>query len=241
MEFVETAIYAVMVRTYFYFEEIGRTNSFEHFPYLKTMTAQTIANELGVPLYQVDLSIVLDKYIGETEKHLEEIFSYAEKTNVVLFFDEADALFGKRGEVTEGRDRYANMGVAYILQRIEQFDGIVILSTNFYNNIDKAFLRRMKYVLKYQMPDEAIRRSIWESCLPAEQFQEEIDIDYLASQFEFTGGMIKNTVLNACVTAVHSGEKLSMEHLLWAIRAEYEKMEWPVSAEIWGEYRYLMI
>ena len=207
----------------------------------KTMTAQTIAGELGMPLYQVDLSSVMDKYIGETEKHLEEIFSFAEKANVVLFFDEADALFGKRGEVTEGRDRYANMEVAYILQRIEQFEGIVILSTNFYNNIDKAFLRRMKYTLKYQMPDEAIRRSIWESCLPVEQFREEMDINYLAAQFEFTGGMIKNVVLNACVSAVHRREQLGMEHLLQAIRAEYEKMEWPVSAGMWGEYEYLMM
>ena len=207
----------------------------------KTMTAQTIAGELGLPLYQVDLSGVMDKYIGETEKHLEEIFSFAEKANVVLFFDEADALFGKRGEVSEGRDRYANMEVAYILQRIEQFEGIVILSTNFYNNIDKAFLRRMKYVLKYGMPDQTIRHSIWVSNLPKEQFREDLDIDYLASQFEFTGGMIKNVVLGASVAAVYEKSRLSMEHLLQAIRAEYEKMEWPVTAGMWGEYEYLMM
>lgn len=206
----------------------------------KTMTAQTIAGELGLPLYQVDLSGVMDKYIGETEKHLEEIFSFAEKANVVLFFDEADALFGKRGEVMEGRDRYANMEVAYILQRIELFEGIVILSTNFYNNIDKAFLRRMKYVLKYGMPDRDIRHSIWESNLPKEQFREELDIDYLASQFEFTGGMIKNVVLSASVAAVYEKRSLNMEHLLQAVRAEYEKMEWPVTAGMWGEYEYLM-
>lgn len=206
----------------------------------KTMTAHAIAGELELPLYQVDLSGVMDKYIGETEKHLEEIFSFAEKTNVVLFFDEADALFGKRGEVTESKDRYANMEVAYILQRIEQFEGVVILSTNFYNNIDKAFLRRMKYVLKYQLPDETIRYSIWESCLPAEQFRKELDIDYLAAQFELSGGMIKNIVLSACVAAVYEGRQLSMEHILQAIRSEYEKMEWPVSKEMWGEYEYLI-
>ncbi|MCH5265792.1 MAG: ATP-binding protein [Lachnospiraceae bacterium] len=207
----------------------------------KTMTANGIANELGLPLYQVDLSRVMDKYIGETEKHLEQIFSFAEKTNAVLFFDEADALFGRRGEVTEGKDRYANMEVAYILQRIEQFEGIVILSTNFYKNIDKAFLRRMKYVLKYQIPNKTIRQGIWESCLPSEQFREEVDTDYLAAQFEFSGGMIKNVVLSACVIAVHKGKPLDMEHLLQAIRAEYEKMEWPVAAGMWGEYEYLMI
>ena len=207
----------------------------------KTMTAKTIAGELGLALYQVDLSSVMDKYIGETEKHLEEIFSFAEKTNVVLFFDEADALFGKRGEVSDGRDRYANMEVAYILQRIEQFEGIVILSTNFYNNIDKAFLRRMKYVLKYEMPDMAIRHSIWVSNLPKEQFREELDINYLAAQFEFTGGMIKNVILSASVAAVYEKNRLSMEHLLQAVRAEYEKMEWPVLAGMWGEYEYLMM
>ena len=207
----------------------------------KTMTAQAIAGELGLPLYQVDLSGVMDKYIGETEKHLEEIFSFAEKANVVLFFDEADVLFGKRGEISEGRDRYANMEITYILQRIEQFEGIVILSTNLYNNIDKAFLRRMKYVLKYGMPDKAIRHRIWTSNLPKEQFREDLDVDYLASQFEFTGGMIKNVILSASVAAVYEESRLSMEHLLQAIRAEYEKMEWPVAAGMWGEYEYLVM
>ncbi|MCH5281428.1 MAG: ATP-binding protein [Lachnospiraceae bacterium] len=207
----------------------------------KTMTAHAIAGEMGLPLYQVDISKIMDKYIGETEKHLEEIFAFAEKTNIVLFFDEADALFGKRGEVTESKDRYANMEVAYILQRMEQFDGIVILSTNFYNNIDKAFLRRMKYVLKYKMPDKAIRFNLWESCLPEKEFREELDIDYLASQFEFTGGMIKNVILSASVMAVYEENPLSMEHILHAIKAEYEKMEWPISMEMWGEYGYLMM
>ena len=206
----------------------------------KTMTAHAIACELGIPLYKVNLSQVVDKYIGETEKHLEEIFTFAEKANVVLFFDEADALFGKRGEVTEGRDRYANMEVAYILQRVEQFEGIVVLSTNFYNNIDKAFLRRMKYVLQYQIPDEMIRRSIWESCLPAEQFREPLDMDYLAEQFEFTGGMIKNVILSASVMAIYEKKQLNMDLLLRAIRAEYNKMEWPVTTGMWGEYEYLI-
>ncbi len=206
----------------------------------KTMTAHVLAKELGIPLYQVDLSHVLDKYIGETEKHLEQIFAFAAKAKPVLFFDEADALFGKRGEVTEGKDRYANMEVSYILQRIEQFDGVVVLSTNFYNNIDKAFLRRMKYVLKYQPPDAGIRKSIWESCLPPELPREELDLDFLARQFDFTGGMIKNVGYVACVMAVHQGKILCMEHILTAVRAEYEKMERTVTKDIWGEYGYLM-
>lgn len=206
----------------------------------KTMTAHAIAKELGTALYQVDLSHVLDKYIGETEKHLEQIFAFAQKAKPVLFFDEADSLFGRRGEVTDGKDRYANMEVSYILQRIEQFDGIVILATNLYHNIDKAFLRRMKYVLKYQSPDAAMRRSIWEDCLPPELPREELDIDYLAKQFDFTGGIIKNVVYAACVMAVHDKRKLCMEHVLNAVRAEYEKLERPVTMDMWGEYWELM-
>lgn len=204
------------------------------------MTAHALAKELGIPLYQVDLSHVLDKYIGETEKHLEQIFAFAAKARPVLFFDEADSLFGKRGEVTEGKDRYANMEVSYILQRIEQFDGVVVLATNFYNNIDKAFLRRMKYVLKYQSPDAEIRRSIWEDCLPPQLPREELDLDFLACQFDFTGGMIKNVVYVACVMAVQQGTNLTMEHILLAVRAEYEKMERTVTKDVWGEYGYLL-
>lgn len=206
----------------------------------KTMTAHALAKELGIPLYQVDLSHVLDKYIGETEKNLEQIFAFAAKARPVLFFDEADSLFGKRGEVTEGKDRYANMEVSYILQRIEQFDGVVVLATNFYNNIDKAFLRRMKYVLKYQPPDAEIRRSIWEDYLPPQLPREELDLDYLACQFDFTGGMIKNVVYVACVMAVQHGTNLTMEHILLAVRAEYEKMERTVTKDVWGEYGYLL-
>lgn len=206
----------------------------------KTMTAHVLAKELGTALYQVDLSHILDKYIGETEKHLEQVFAFAQKSNPVLFFDEADALFGKRGEVTDGKDRYANMEVSYILQRIEHFDGIVVLATNFYNNIDKAFLRRMKYVLKYQLPDAAIRRSIWEACLPPQLPREALDLGFLARQFDFSGGIIKNVVYTACVMAVHDNKKLCMEHVLNAVRAEYEKMERPVTREMWGKYAELL-
>ncbi len=202
----------------------------------KTMTAHAIAKELGAPLYQIDLSHVLDKYIGETEKHLEQIFSFAQKAKPILFFDEADSLFGKRGEITDGKDRYANMEVSYILQRIEQFDGIVILATNLYSSIDKAFLRRMKYVVKYQSPDAAMRRRIWENCLPSELFCENLDLDYLAKQFDFTGGIIKNIIYVACVMAVHDNKKLCMEHILYAVRAEYEKLERPIVKDMWGEY-----
>lgn len=206
----------------------------------KTMTAHVLAKELGIPLYQVSLSNIMDKYIGETEKHLEQAFSFAEKMNMLLFFDEADSLFGKRGEVTEGKDRYANMEVSYILQRIEQFEGIVVLATNFHNNIDRAFLRRMKYVLKYQEPDEKVRREIWESCLPPELPREELDLDFLARQFELTGGIIKNVVLNACVLALREESVLGMRQTLLAIRTEYRKMERSLSEEAWGAYGHLL-
>lgn len=206
----------------------------------KTMTAHVLAKELGIPLYQVSLSNIMDKYIGETEKHLEQAFSFAEKMNMLLFFDEADSLFGKRGEVTEGKDRYANMEVSYILQRIEQFEGIVVLATNFHNNIDRAFLRRMKYVLKYQEPDEKVRREIWESCLPPELPREELDLDFLARQFELTGGMIKNAVLNACVLALREESVFGMRQMLLSVRTEYRKTERSLSEEAWGAYGHLL-
>lgn len=206
----------------------------------KTMTAHVLAHEIGVPLYQVDLPHIMDKYIGETEKHLEQVFDFAGKTNMVLFFDEADALFAKRGEVTEGKDRYANMEVAYLLQRMEQFDGVVILATNFYRHIDKAFLRRIKYVLKYQEPDEAMRKRMWESCLNPSLPREKIDTDYLANRFALSGGVIKNVVQSACIAAVHERCPLKMEHVLCAISMEYEKLERSVTPELWGEYGYLM-
>lgn len=206
----------------------------------KTMTAHVLAHEIGVPLYQVDLPHIMDKYIGETEKHLEQVFDFAAKTNMVLFFDEADALFAKRGEVTEGKDRYANMEVSYLLQRMEQFDGVVVLATNFYHHIDKAFLRRIKYVLKYSEPDETMRRKLWENCLPPSLPQEKIDTDYLAKQFTLSGGVIKNVIQGACIAAMHEKRPLRMEHLLGAVRMEYEKLDRSITPELWGEYGYLM-
>ncbi|MCM1538846.1 MAG: ATP-binding protein [bacterium] len=206
----------------------------------KTMTAHGLAHEIGMPLYQVDLSHIMDKYIGETEKHLEQVFDFAAKTNMVLFFDEADALFAKRGEVTEGKDRYANMEVSYLLQKMEQFDGVVILATNFYQHIDKAFLRRIKYVLNYREPDAAMRKRMWESVLTPSLPREEIDTDYLAEQFAFSGGVIKNVIQNACICAVYENRPLCMEHVLRSIRMEYEKMERNMTPGFWGEYGYLM-
>lgn len=207
----------------------------------KTMSAHAIANALDIPLYQVNLSCIVDKYIGETEKHLEQAFLYAEKTNMVLFFDEADSLFGRRSEVSDAKDRYANTEVSYLLQRIEQYEGIVLMATNLMNNIDPAFLRRIKYVIRFQPPDEAQRLAIWKSCLTPELPVGQLDLPYLARQFDFCGGTIKNILLNACAISVCEDELLNMRHILKAVKAEYLKMDRIIDTSMWGEYAYLII
>lgn len=208
----------------------------------KTMTANAIAGELKLPLYQVNLSNVVDKYIGETEKNLEKAFEYAEKTNSVLFFDEADALFGTRSEVHDSKDKYANTEVAYLLQRIEAYDGIVILATNIKSNIDPAFMRRIRYVVRFENPDEELRREIWMSCVGEAVPHEDIDFDYLASQFDdFTGSIIKTVFLNACAYAAGKNEALSMKHLVHAIKHEVEKSSSvSFSMDTLGKYAYLL-
>ncbi len=206
----------------------------------KTMTANAIAGELRLPLYQVNLSHIVDKYIGETEKNLEKAFSWAEKTNSVLFFDEADALFGKRSEVKDAHDKYANTEISYLLQRIEAYEGIVILATNIRGNIDPAFLRRIRYVVAFENPDESERRAIWEACIRDVPCGE-IDLDYLAAQFkDFTGSTIKTTFLNACVYAAGRNEKPGMEHLVHALKNELEKTTTVAfSVDSLGKYAYL--
>lgn len=207
----------------------------------KTMSAHAVANALGIPLYQVNLSNIVDKYIGETEKHLEQAFLYAEKTNMVLFFDEADSLFGRRSEVSDAKDKYANTEVSYLLQRIEQFEGVVLMATNLMNNMDPAFLRRMKYVIRFQPPDETLRLAIWESCLVPDLPTDSLDLPYLARQFDFCGGTIKNILLNACAISVCEDEVLNMRHILMAVRDEYLKMDRIIDMDMWGEYDYLVI
>ena len=207
----------------------------------KTMTANALSGELGLPLYQVNLANVVDKYIGETEKNLEKAFSFAEKTNSVLFFDEADSLFSTRTEVHDSKDRYANNEISYLLQRIEAFDGIVIMATNIKTNIDPAFLRRIRYVIHYENPDEALRKQIWEGCVTDSIPHEDIDFDYLASQFDtFTGSIIKTVFLNACAYAAGRGDKLSMSHLVHSLRQELEKTSTVAfSHDALGKYAYL--
>lgn len=206
----------------------------------KTMAVYVLANMLNLELYKVDLSKVVDKYIGETEKRLEEIFRKAEQSNMILFFDEADALFGKRSEVNDSKDKYANTEVAYLLQRIEEFDGIVILATNYRENIDAAFMRRIKFEVRFTIPDKKIRYEIWKSVLGEKMAGEDIDLEYLSENFEFTGATIKNVVLNAVFKSVSQQKSLRMKHIIWAIQSEYEKNGKMVFKEEFGRYGYLI-
>ncbi len=205
----------------------------------KTMAAQIMSNMLELPLYRVDLSQVVDKYIGETEKKLEAIFDLAEKSNTILFFDEADSIFGKRSEVNDAKDKYANTEVSYILQRIDEYDGIVILATNFKNNIDEAFMRRIRYVVEFMMPDAEMRYEIWKSCFADEVPAEDIDFQYLANHFELSGGNIKNIVLNAVFLAASENVPVNMRFILESLRMEKLKMGKVMIAGDFAEYSFL--
>ncbi len=190
----------------------------------KTMAAHIIANTLNLALYRVDLSQIMDKYIGETEKHLNEIFDYAENSNAVLFFDEADALIGKRSDISDAKDKFANTQVSYILQKIEEFNGIVLMATNYSNNIDNAIIRRIRYIVKFQFPNSDIREQIWKSILNDDIPHTNIDFKYLSSdEFEFSGAVIKNIILNATILAVSEGSPVDMSHIARSIVSEYNK------------------
>src|SRR5205807_9391686 len=156
----------------------------------KTMAAEVLASELGLDLYTVDLATVVDKYVGETEKNLDRIFAEAERINGVILFDEADALFGKRSEVSDAHDRYANIEVAYLLQRLEAYPGIVVMATNLQGNIDQAFVRRISVSVDFEPPDEPQRRQIWAGAFPPGAPVAGLDLDFLARQFKVTGGII---------------------------------------------------
>lgn len=195
----------------------------------KTMAAEVIANDLNRELYRIDLSTVVDKYIGETEKNLSAIFDAAEKSKCVLFFDEADALFGKRSEVSDARDRYANIEINYLLQRLESFDGLTILATNVRRHMDQAFVRRFKYVIEFPFPDAATRKEIWKHSIPDDTPIGDVDFDHLA-QISVTGGTIANTVINAAfASAAVTNECVGMASLLQALRFELEKLDQPIN------------
>jgi len=190
----------------------------------KTLAAEVVAAELGLDLYKVDLSSVVSKYIGETEKNLERIFTAAAAGDLVLFFDEADALFGKRSEVSSSHDRYANIEVAYLSQRLETYDGIVVLATNLQRNIDEAFLRRIGMVVTFAAPDEEQRKRIWELVFPAQAPLEDLDVDFLARQFEVTGGIIRSAALNAAFAAAELECSITMDLVAMSIKQEFAKL-----------------
>jgi DNA polymerase III delta prime subunit len=203
----------------------------------KTMTAGVIAGDLGLDLYRIDLSAVVSKYIGETEKHLERIFRAAHCSNVVLFFDEADALFGKRSEVKDAHDRYANVETAYLLQRIEEHEGIVILASNLTNNIDEAFRRRLHYVVDFPLPDEPEREKLWRGMLPAEvPLGDDVDLRFLAKQFALAGGDIRNVALDAAFLAAADSRVVRMRQLVQAVARQMVKQGAVPSAADFKQY-----
>ncbi len=207
----------------------------------KTMAVHALAGRLGLELYKVDLSQIVDKYIGETEKRLEEVFTRAQKSNMILFFDEADAVMGKRSEVKEAQDKYANTEISFILQRLEAFDGIVILATNNLQNIDAAFMRRIRYVVNFQLPDEETRLGIWKGAFGEGVPQsDDIDYEYLAQHFRFSGGEIKNVALNAVFYGASDGGEVAMRHIMRAIRREMTKNKRISLNDDFGKYAYLL-
>lgn len=190
----------------------------------KTLSAEVVAGELGLDLYVVELSAVVDKYVGETEKNLERIFSEADRTDALLLFDEADAVFGKRSEVKSSHDRYANLESAYLLQRLESFDGIAVLTTNLRANIDDAFTRRLDLVVDFPFPDTEQRIALWRSCLTATPCAEDLGLDVCAKEFELSGGAIRSAAVTAGYLAAGRGAPVSAEDIRAGARREYRKM-----------------
>jgi SpoVK/Ycf46/Vps4 family AAA+-type ATPase len=191
----------------------------------KTMAAEVIARDLGLDLFAIDLSTVISKYIGETEKNLERVFSAAADADAILLFDEADALFGKRSEVRDSHDRYANIEISYLLQRMEQYEGLAILATNLRQHIDDAFTRRLQFVVDFPFPDEVRRKRIWDLSFPAAApVDPDLDTEQLARGFRLSGGNIHNIALHAAYLAAAAGSAIGRPHILEAIRREHQKM-----------------
>ncbi|GAA4572639.1 ATP-binding protein [Planotetraspora kaengkrachanensis] len=191
----------------------------------KTMSAEVIAASLGLDLYTVNLATVVDKYVGETEKNLERIFAEASGVNGVLLFDEADAIFGRRSEVRDAHDRYANIESAYLLQRMETFDGLAILATNLRANLDEAFTRRLDQVVDFPVPSPELRRTLWDRCLGARLPRDpDVDLGFLACSFELAGGHIRSVAITAAYLAATSGEPVRMADVVGAVAREYRKL-----------------
>jgi SpoVK/Ycf46/Vps4 family AAA+-type ATPase len=197
----------------------------------KTMAAEVIAHALHLELYRIDLSGVVSKYIGETEKNLGRVFDAAETANAILFFDEADALFGKRTRISDAHDRYANIETSYLLQRMEAHDGMVILASNLRENMDEAFKRRIRFIVEFPFPDAAGRQAIWRKHFPLDApVSEDLDFQWLGQQFQIAGGNIKNIALNAAFLAAADGGTITMDHVVRGARREFEKI-----GKLWDE------
>lgn len=194
----------------------------------KTMSAEIMGTELGLDMYKIELSHMVSKYIGETEKNLERVFTEAGESNAILFFDEADSIFGKRSEVKDAHDRYANMETAYLLQKMEEYEGIVVLATNLRKNMDDAFIRRMHFVIEFPFPEETDRYEIWRRLFPqTTPMSSSVDLHFMAKQFKIAGGNIKNIGLTSAFLAAGDEEnnsQIEMVHLIRATRREYQKM-----------------
>jgi AAA+ superfamily predicted ATPase len=201
----------------------------------KTLAAEVIAGDLGIDLYKVDLANLVSKYIGETEKNLSRVFDAAEASNVALFFDEADALLGRRSEVSDAHDRYANIEVAYLLQRLERYEGLVVMATNLAKNIDPAFLRRIHVVVDFPMPGPEERKRIWARCLPpGAPTSADLDLEFLAERFDISGGTIRNSVLAAAFLAAEASSPITMSTAVVALRRELQKLGRLVRPEDFG-------
>ena len=195
----------------------------------KTMAAEVIANELRLNLYRIDLSAVVSKYIGETEKNLRRLFDTAEDGGAILFFDEADALFGKRSEVKDSHDRYANIEINYLLQRMEAYRGLAILATNMKGALDPAFMRRLRFIVNFSLPAVSERKLIWQKVFPPQMPKDELDYDRLA-RFNITGGNIYSIALNsAFIAARDTSKKVTMPIVLAAARTEFRKLDKPIN------------
>ena len=204
----------------------------------KTMAAEVIASELDLPLFRIDLSQVVNKYIGETEKNLKRVFDAAEKLRCILFFDEADALFGKRSEVKDANDRFANIETGYLLQRMDSFSGVSVLATNRRKDLDEAFSRRLRYIIEFPVPGETERRRIWQNVYPAKIDTSDLDVSFLARQFQITGGHIRSIAANAALQAAARGRKaaVTMRDVLIATRRELDKLNRKSGPDAFGRY-----
>jgi SpoVK/Ycf46/Vps4 family AAA+-type ATPase len=207
----------------------------------KTLAAEVIAGALGLDLFKIDLASLVSKYIGETEKNLARVFEDGERSGCVLFFDEADAMFGKRTEVRDAHDRYANLEINYLLQRVEDYPGVIILASNMGRNIDPAFQRRMNFVVELPFPDADHRRRIWQNVFPAAApLEPGVDFEFLSERFGLAGGNIRNIAVAAAFHAAGNGGSINMHHLLLGLKREYQKMGKVCERAEFGDYYHLV-